>query len=248
MVSLRSILVFLAVTGWTACAGLVWIARETIFAKVERHFSSPDAVFQARLEHRMAEAAAAQWFDSRPTLLFLGDSHMEMGPWYTQFKGRYAVCNYGLSRAQIGHVTQIAARVPSDRFAGLVLMCGINNIGVETRVDDCLRDYQGLLAEVKRLVPAGRVLVFPILPVRAAAGDARAEKINQIVAAVNVGLRELCRASGAHYLDSVDRLLDNGALRPGVTWDGLHLNEQGYALLAEKLDAAIQSHIPQNHE
>jgi lysophospholipase L1-like esterase len=184
---------------------------------------------------RQAALAAAPWKDARPLNILAGDSHIELGNWYDLFEGACAVRNCGLSGATIRDVTRLVAAVPDRHPDTLVLMCGINDLGRKTPVDQCVADYEKLLAAAGALNPR-RLIVASVMPVRQTPVDLRARELNREVTAFNERLEKLCGTHRAVFLD-VNPAVTNasGGLADDCTVDGLHLNGRGYLRIADLL-------------
>jgi lysophospholipase L1-like esterase len=58
---------------------------------------------------------------------------------------------------------------------------------------------------------------------------------------VNEWLRQYCKQNGFVYLDYYDALaLPNGAMKPGISFDGVHPNAKGFAIMAPLAEKAIR--------
>uniref|UniRef100_A0A7V4XR97 Capsular biosynthesis protein n=1 Tax=Acidobacterium capsulatum TaxID=33075 RepID=A0A7V4XR97_9BACT len=58
---------------------------------------------------------------------------------------------------------------------------------------------------------------------------------------VNEWLRQYCKQNGFVYLDYYDALaLPNGAMKPGISFDGVHPNAKGFAIMAPLAEKAIE--------
>jgi lysophospholipase L1-like esterase len=229
----------MGITGWILFLALAWISRDRILGRMEGMFLKDGSAYATRLEAREAEAKSLAWQDERPTLLFLGDSHVEMGRWYELFQGRYAIRNLGLSQAQIPDTIRIASAMESQEFAGVVVICGINDLGAGRTAEDCLRNYRDLLEQLKRLAPESHTLVVSVFPVIANPLDTRASLLNDAVWKFNRLLEPVCREAGVMYVDAASGLASGEALHNSLTWDGLHLNERGYEHVALALGNLI---------
>jgi lysophospholipase L1-like esterase len=50
-------------------------------------------------------------------------------------------------------------------------------------------------------------------------------------------IERVAKKYGCQHLDFFSEVVDeDGTLRDELTWDGLHLNDDGYALFAQKLE------------
>ena len=183
---------------------------------------------------RKASIAAVPWRDSRPLNVFAGDSHIEMGNWYELLGGAFAVRNCGLSGATIQDVTTLIKAVPDRSPETVVLMCGINNLTRNDPVERCISDYEQLLAAVHAL-NARKVVVLSVMPVRQSPVDLRNRKLDRkVLLAFNERLKALCAAHNAVFVNVSDAVGDGASgLDPGLTIDGLHLNNRGYKKIAD---------------
>jgi lysophospholipase L1-like esterase len=58
---------------------------------------------------------------------------------------------------------------------------------------------------------------------------------------LNAWLKDYCAANGFIFLDYYDQLTDEkGMLKPQLSFDGLHLNPEGYKLVSPLAQAAIE--------
>jgi lysophospholipase L1-like esterase len=84
-----------------------------------------------------------------------------------------------------------------------------------------------------------RVIVASITPVADYPWRRGLEPVAKI-AALNKWLQEYCAAHGATYLDYFSAMADaNGGMKAGISFDGVHPNAKGYALMAPLAQAAI---------
>lgn len=61
------------------------------------------------------------------------------------------------------------------------------------------------------------------------------------IRAINAWLKDYCQQHGYTYLDYYTSLTDSeGGMKPGISFDGVHPNEKGYAIMAPLAQAAIE--------
>ncbi len=69
-----------------------------------------------------------------------------------------------------------------------------------------------------------------------------------MISELNVWLRELCKKRGLIYLDYFSALADDkGLMRAGLSKDGLHPNDKGYAIMTPLAAAAIKTALRTRH-
>lgn len=117
----------------------------------------------------------------------------------------------------------------------LLITVGINDL-MRRKADAALADYDHLL---RTLPPVRRVVVSAIPPVNVSAlGDVAV--LSARVARYNAGLARLARRHHAAFVDARPVLTDRlGLLRRDLTYDGIHINWDGYAVWAPVLLEAI---------
>lgn len=179
---------------------------------------------------------AVPWKDKRPLVIMAGDSQIELGRWYDLLGGSFAVRNCGLSRAKISDVTELISAVADRNPKAVVLMCGINNLGSHDSVESCAADYERLVVKVRTALNPNRIIVLSVMPVRESAVDRDSQEVNRRVCSLNQRLRTLCQRQQAEFVDVSTAVSGSGGeLSPGLTFDGVHLNPQGYQKIAAVL-------------
>ena len=183
---------------------------------------------------------SVRWRDSRPLTLIVGDSHVEIADWYNLYQGAHAVRNCGLSRAKIADVARIVSSISEREPAALILLCGINDIGSERTLDQCVADYTALLAVARKVLHPKRIVAVSVFPVSSSFMNSHLRDMNSRAVGLNTALRAVCNREGAEFLDVVGALGDaNGGLAAELTADGLHLNAAGYSKLATAMEGAF---------
>ena len=228
-------------TGWLL-AGLLgfWAAP-----RIYHHFIDRlPTVYREYMDRAIAEKKRellSPWQDQRPLVILAGDSHVEFGGWYDLFGGGRAVRNCGLAGARVADVTELVPAISDLHPQMVVLMCGVNNfIHGQPDSDQCLKDYDALLAAVHSHLQPGSVLVLSLMPLRESAVDRHAHQLNAAINQFNARLAVCCREHHVDFLNVNPAVIDtNGGLARELTVDGLHLNHDGYLRLA----AAIAPHL-----
>jgi len=96
--------------------------------------------------------------------------------------------------------------------------------------------YERVIARIRDGAPAVPVLIVNELPT-----CGRFAGINPLVPPLNAHIVKVAEHHGCQHLDFFSEVVDaTGGLRSELTWDGLHLNDAGYALFAARLEA----HLP----
>lgn len=124
---------------------------------------------------------------------------------------------------------QIATGSPEKIF----IDCGINDVSHKLDNATVAKRVQHLLSTVKAQCPESKIYYFSLLPINESFGrwktlDGRTDDVPKI----NEKMRRWCSDNGVTYIDLYSHMTDGGSnvLRKEITRDGLHLNEQGYAI------------------
>jgi lysophospholipase L1-like esterase len=233
---------------WLGCAG--WLIAGVLgfwaVPRIYHHFTDGfPALYRGYIGPAVANkkrALLSPWQDRRPLIILAGDSHIEFGNWYDLFGGARAVRNCGLAGAQVADVTELVSAITDLHPQMIVLMCGVNNfLHGQTGPDQCLKDYELLLATIRARLQPGSILVLSLMPLRESPSERSVHQLNAAINQFNLRLSAFCREHQVVFLDVNPAVSDaNGSLAPELTADGLHLNLDGY----QRLAAAIAPHLP----
>jgi lysophospholipase L1-like esterase len=178
--------------------------------------------------------------DSRPELVFLGDSITQglVGTpiWKKLYMSRGAV-NAGITSDGVQHMLW---RVQNGNFDGVrpkvvVLLGGINNL-VGDKPESVAVGIRAIIHEIQRRSPATRVLLMGIFPTRRDPSDPMREKVRQ----TNLLLAGLADGRGVVFLDIGNVFLDGrGRLARAIMPDYLHPSREGYLLWAEAMEPIL---------
>jgi len=149
------------------------------------------------------------------------------------------VIQRGFGGAQIAHISHYMARIilPYHPRA-IVVMAGEADLADVhgRRPEDVLDDFRTLALSLRAEGVAAPIWFVSIRP--QPARQERwygAQRANALIADFVAGQR------GMYFIDAASPMLDeSGRIRDGLyRWDGLTLNERGYALLAEAIRSAL---------
>jgi lysophospholipase L1-like esterase len=174
-------------------------------------------------------------------LLFLGDSITqgwhENGTWQRFYAPRKAA-NFGIGGDRTEHVLW---RIQNGELAGIapkltVLMIGTNNISSDTP-EEIAQGISAIVAEVRRRLPATKVLLLGIFP-RSPKPDSTRERIKS----VNQRIARLDDGSHVRFLDIGQAFLsDDGTITREIMPDYLHLSRRGYRIWADAMEPTLWS-------
>lgn len=200
-----------------------------------------EAWWQARHQAKLAEAKAAEGIE----LVLLGDSLTQR--WetdgqeaYAGLTARFRTLNLGFSGDRTQHVLW---RIREGELDGLnprklVLLIGTNNLPPNRSTpEETVAGVAAVLADVRAKLPRTEVLLLGILP----RGHAADDSIRAAVRQTNAGLKLLAEAQSIEFQDLSALFSDptTGVPLANLMPDHLHLNAEGYQLLAGALTAFL---------
>ena len=168
----------------------------------------------------------------RGEIVFLGNSIIEGFDLNKYFPGT-ATINRGIVA---DHLDGLMERIDNSAIAlepsKLFIMIGINDIG-DQRDDEYLKAmYSTLIDTLKFKLPKTEIYLHSILPTTARWKNCPPEQIKRM----NSFLAVLALEKGLVYINIYPYfLIDMNYLNPALTKDGLHPNEAGYDIWAEKI-------------
>lgn len=150
--------------------------------------------------------------------------------------------NFGIGGETIDQVAWRAERLDLSAAGAVVLHAGINDWWAN-RFDGLPARYAALLGRIPAHVPVVASAMLPVDPARAPAFGGAAPAIPQANAAIRAAC--LARTGCVPVEAGADLAGQDGHLRPGVSvGDGVHLNPEGYRLLALRLRSALAAAAP----
>ncbi len=166
-------------------------------------------------------------------VVFLGDSITEHGQWQEWFPD-IPVVNRGVGGETSGDILERVDGVINSPSAVMLLM-GTNDIGQGKPTEGILNNLAGILDHIDYCAPGTSVVVQSIMP-RALSYRGEVlwanERIREIVASYPENIR---------YLDLWPALATpEGALRPELSEDELHLNGPGYQAWVHVLEPVLR--------
>ncbi len=180
-------------------------------------------------EQKRSEFAMLQ--QTRP-IVFLGDSRVEHGQW-AELLGRDDVSNRGISGdTTAGVLERLATSVPTSGVV-CVIQLGINDLHKGVPVETVVQNFRRIVAFLQGERGAQVVVTSIIL------GGDEFGPLNKLVAQCNRDLEQLAVQEHARWIDLNAALASDGVLDARFTYDGIHLNGDGYAVMRDTIAPAL---------
>jgi len=158
-------------------------------------------------------------------IIFLGNSITDYCDWYELF-GKSNIKNRGIGGDVITGVIDRLDEIVESKPQKIFLMIGINDLGRKRSVNQILIDYDKLINEIIEKAPDTELYIQSVLPT-----DNRENLQNTDVININKGLVELTKKYNLIYINLFDLFkTTENKLNPEMTFDGLHVNGQGYLI------------------
>lgn len=167
-------------------------------------------------------------------IVFLGDSITDGARWDELFPG-LPVKNRGINANLTTNVLERLDNIVNWQPKAIFILIGTNDLPwYERRRDEqILETYEAILRRIKDDTPETSVFVQSILP--------REKSKTRRIQKLNAELRKLAVRYGYVYIDLFPHFATaEGALRPELTNDSLHLLSAGYAIWVEILKPYIR--------
>lgn len=193
--------------------------------------------------YRVDNAALATPAEGVDRVVFMGDSITDSwGRQYGKFFPGKPYVNRGIS----GQTTpQMLIRFRPDVIAlhpkVVVILAGTNDIAGNTG-PETLDDIEGNLTSMAELAKANgiRVVMSSIMPVCDYIRPQTEKRPPLTIVALNEWMKEYASKNGFVYLDFYAAMVDDaGMFNKELTYDGLHPNDAGYAVMGPLAEQAI---------
>jgi lysophospholipase L1-like esterase len=171
--------------------------------------------------------------EGRP-IIFLGDSITAQCEWFELFGRRLDIINRGINGDTTAGVLKRISNVSSLHPSAVFLMIGTNDPERGFEPFEAIRNYRMIVGAMVQASPDVRIFAESIL-------SSRASKFNRWRETVNSGIRQLADGKSVTFVDLRPAFLDDDhLLNKRYTYDGLHLNGDGYKLWKRQIDPIVK--------
>ncbi|MBC7935049.1 MAG: sialate O-acetylesterase [Rhizobacter sp.] len=173
-------------------------------------------------------------------IIFLGNSITDYTDWNELLQLPEAR-NRGISGDITFGILERLNEVTEGKPAKIFILIGINDIARNIPDSVILDNYKRLIAGIKSSSPKTKIYFNSLLPVNKTFPDKAHFNKDEHIATVNEGLKKLCARENITFIDIHPRFLDaEKKLKETYTYDGLHLNAEGYRLWASILKPYVK--------
>lgn len=174
-------------------------------------------------------------------VIFLGNSLTQGGKWDVYFPVQNPV-NRGISGdntlGMLGRLHEIIDSRPSKLF----LLAGINDISLNRTNDKIMTGIKSIIYQVKAGSPGTKIYVQSLLPINNSPNRYKRmlDKEKQIEE-LNKELQEFCDKENILFINIYPAFLGGERLLDArYTTDGLHLNDDGYAVWTDQIRKYVE--------
>ena len=170
-------------------------------------------------------------FESLPNteneIIFLGNSLTDGNEWAEMFENPN-VKNRGIGGDDTDGILDRISEVTDSQPAKVFIMIGTNDLAYGKSVDYVITNYKKIIDSIQIQSPNTKIYIQSELPVDDAIHYTRK---NSDLKEINKQLQIICNEKALVYIDLFSLLEDeNGKLNPKYTYDGLHVNGEGYLI------------------
>lgn len=179
--------------------------------------------------------------NSTTDIIFLGNSIMDFTDWNELLQLPQAR-NRGIAGDISFGVLERLDEVTEGKPAKIFILIGINDISRNVPDSIILDNYRRMIQLIRSASPKTKICFNTLLPVNNTFPDRNHFNKDQHIAAVNQGLKDICKEEKITLIDIHAPFLETDKrLNKAFTYDGLHLNAEGYKKWASILQPYIKN-------
>ncbi|HEV7230321.1 MAG TPA: GDSL-type esterase/lipase family protein, partial [Bacteroidia bacterium] len=174
--------------------------------------------------------------------VFMGNSLTEL--FDLRILGDSTILNRGItgdfSEGLLKRLDEVISLKPSKLFIEI----GINDLVEHVPNKEICRNYRALIERVRRESPETRIYMQSLLPVRMKSSIfTSSEDVNETIKEQNESYKKLATEMNVTYINLYDNFVMNNEINPRLTWDGIHLVDEGYEIWKGLLSPFLKLNI-----
>jgi lysophospholipase L1-like esterase len=161
--------------------------------------------------------------------VFMGNSLTEL--FDLGILGDSTILNRGItgdfSEGLLKRLDEVISLKPSKLFIEI----GINDLVEHVPNKEICRNCRLLIERVRKESPETKIFLQSLLPVRMKSSFlTSSEDVNETVKVQNESYKKLAAELSITYINLYDNFVINNEINPRLTWDGIHLVDEGYEI------------------
>ncbi len=212
----------------------------TSCAKQKYAWSTEDEYFKVPIWKQHVKAFNKMKFPPHTATLFIGDSMTE-GFDLKRHLGVDSTVNMGISGDFTSGILKRLNPVEKLQPVEIFIMIGINDILKSVPQDRIKTQYEQIITQLQKLCPLSKIYVQSNLPTTNIGGNEIAnDYVVSLVRDLNAFLELMCTEKNVTFINLYPLYELNGReLNPLYTYDGLHLNDEGYVVWANQVRSLL---------
>lgn len=171
-------------------------------------------------------------------IVMLGNSLTENGGDWSARLGKKNIRNRGIIGDEVMGIYDRLHQILPGHPAKLFLLIGVNDVSHDLTPDSIVSMIRMTVERIQRESPETKLCLQSLLPINESFG--RYKKLTgktNLIPEINARLEVLAKEKRISYLNLFPRFTEKGTntLRADLSTDGLHLNEDGYAIWVKAL-------------
>ncbi len=177
--------------------------------------------------------------DKTGSIVFLGDSQIQLGEWREFFGDSLPILNRGISGDHVDGVARRLTDVLRNRPSKIFLCVGANDLLLGKPQPEIENRYREIVQTIRRESPDAVLVLNSILPINNEVKNLHLE--NSEIQKMNARIGQIAREFALPMIDIFSPLTDSqGNLAQKFTEDGLHLNGAGYLVWRKQLEVFLK--------
>ncbi|KRE97080.1 hypothetical protein ASG89_29935 [Paenibacillus sp. Soil766] len=215
-----------------AILSILSIIRKKTFKKQNNNLTTTTTPYW---QQKVLSFGYLNMFAEEDSIVFLGDSITEQFMNSEYFHSK-CILNRGIG----GDTTTTMLSRLENTFINIqpekiFLLIGINDILQNKNMKDILYNYNAIIKSIKSILPLTEIFIQSILPVSRKVGSS-SHLYNKKIQQLNVEIMQIAKRSNLEFIDTYSLFKDNdGHLLDMHTFDGIHLNGEGYKMWSGEL-------------
>ncbi len=172
-------------------------------------------------------------------IVFLGDSLTDAYNLDSYFESDIKLYNRGIAGDKTdGVIARLKSNVLEIKPSIIVLLIGINDIHSGRSLDEIEKNYRKILDMIEEKSPDCEVFIESLYPTNTTIYANSSDYWDEIIT-FNDTLQTIANEYDYVFMDVYSSLLNGNELNREYSFDGLHLNSQGYSIVSEIIASYI---------